>query len=231
MPADKIEKAEQRLRVVLKDRVVSKTSLNKLLGSLRHVATCVRAAAPFYQRVSSAQRNISRFAHGTVSSDVIEDLKWFSAIMHTARLNSIPLEQFVDRQDPNEHVFMDASDVGLCAILPSRKEFLQVRFSDSELQQIAQAKQGAGGDFGINVRELMSAVFAALVWGQCWSSPTSSHNPSHIHFWIDNRSAVASNNKRASPNTLGQLLLRLLALVEVQYNFYTSTAHIPGEFF
>lgn len=79
--------------------------------------------------------------------------------------------------------------------------------------------------FDIQVRELISAVFAAAVWSHHWSN--SALHPSHVEFQIDNMSAVCWANKKSSRHELGQLLLHILSLLEVRNNFYTLATHVP----
>ncbi|ETI39606.1 hypothetical protein L917_14100, partial [Phytophthora nicotianae] len=77
------------------------------------------------------------------------------------------------------------------------------------------------GEFGINVRELMSAVFASIAWGHAWSG-VRNDSDAHVRFWIDNTAAVAWNNRRGSRNPFAQLLLRILSLDEVEPGFYST---------
>ncbi|OWZ17930.1 LOW QUALITY PROTEIN: hypothetical protein PHMEG_0008059 [Phytophthora megakarya] len=84
--------------------------LNNLLGSSRHVATWVRTVAPFYQRIAALARSTSRFYPTSISEEVRDVLRRFVAILRTDRLNSVPLSCFVDSQQPDYHIFMDASD-------------------------------------------------------------------------------------------------------------------------
>ncbi|OWZ11902.1 Cleavage induced protein [Phytophthora megakarya] len=56
----------------------------------------------------------------------------------------------IKRHKPAYHIHMDASVKGLCALFPTKKQYLQVRFTSSELSLI-QRYHGAGGrSFGIN---------------------------------------------------------------------------------
>ncbi|KAG6945956.1 hypothetical protein JG688_00016337 [Phytophthora aleatoria] len=119
---------------------------------------------------------------------------------------------------------MGVSDVGLCALCPSRREYIQVRYDQD---QIVIFREHGEGEYGINLRDLMSAVFACAIWGQHWTS-TDPFCQIHVQLWIDNQSAVAWNNKRSSRNNTAQLLLRLLSLMENHFNFFTAAAHIPG---
>lgn len=224
MPADKVAKALHRIEVAQAIQTVSKTQLNKLLGSLRHVATCVRAATPFFQRISSLARSTSRFHPSAISEEVREDLRWFAAILRIGRLNSVPLSRIVDSRPPYFHIHMDASDLGLCAIWPARKEYLQVKFDEEERLHIANFNAAMSDEWSINIRELMSAVFAAVVWAPQWTQ--INHAP--VKFWIDNTSAVAWANRKSSRNPFAQMLLRLIGLLEVRYNFYLSASNVRG---
>ncbi|KAE9352475.1 hypothetical protein PR003_g4351 [Phytophthora rubi] len=122
---------------------------------------------------------------------------------------------------------MDASDEGLCAIYPARREYLQVRFDEEDLLSIQAQKEGQPSHFDINTRELMSAFYAALAWGPNWAELDDVHDV-HVLLRIDNTSAVAWDNKRASRNSFAQLLLQILVLHEARFHFYVSAAHIPG---
>eukprot|EP00644_Phytophthora_capsici_P013969 jgi/Phyca11/98814/e_gw1.3.382.1 len=75
MPTEKIQKAHRRVQELQQALTASRRQLNKLLGSLRHVATCVRAATPFFQRVSSLARRTSEFQPSVVTDEVREDLR------------------------------------------------------------------------------------------------------------------------------------------------------------
>ncbi|KAG6968429.1 hypothetical protein JG688_00005830 [Phytophthora aleatoria] len=121
---------------------------------------------------------------------------------------------------------MDASDYRLCCVYPARNEYLQVRFTSTEREQIEEFNRAGDSNYGINVRELTSAVYAAITWGKYWSGSSSA--PRYVRYWIDNQSVISWNNRRSSRSPLAQLLLRLLSLLEVQHNCYGSAAHIPG---
>ena len=166
LPDDKIAKATGRVRAMFAVAWTTRSQLNQLLGSLRHVATCVRAATPFFQRLAALSRRSGRHARVAITASARDDLRWFLLILQHAGLNQVSFTRFTNSTAPSVAIFMDASDLGLCALNPARKEYLQVRFDAAELRQIATFKAGASSEFGINPRELMSAVFASLVWGR-----------------------------------------------------------------
>ncbi|GMF43476.1 unnamed protein product [Phytophthora fragariaefolia] len=89
-------------------------------------------------------------------------------------------------------VEMDACDHGLCALDTKANIALTYRFSPHELQLIARFKTGEANGFNINFRELASCAFATHEWGPRWSqSAQEGRRPLHVHFRIDNTSAVA----------------------------------------
>lgn len=112
--------------------------------------------------MSALSRRANWHSVVTVDESAKDDLRWFLAILSLARLNDMPLDRFTQTQAPSIEVFMNASDVGLCAVFPRDRELLQVRFDHNELQEIQTFKDGETSDFEINLRELMSAVFAAI---------------------------------------------------------------------
>ncbi|KAJ8525220.1 hypothetical protein ON010_g15895 [Phytophthora cinnamomi] len=74
---------------------------------------------------------------------------------------------------------MDASGDGLCVLEPALKCYIRQQFSEGEIQADS-----------TNIRELRSAVLAALHWRPCWASFGGSTR-THIQFHIDNMSAVS----------------------------------------
>ncbi|ETP26596.1 hypothetical protein F441_00790, partial [Phytophthora nicotianae CJ01A1] len=124
---------------------------------------------------------------------------------------------------------MDASDYGLCALDPAAKEALTHAFTVPERQLILEFNRGVRNGFDINYRELLSCAFAVLAWGTRWSQQSLSHSrPLHVHFRIDNASAVEWQNKLASRNPRAQVIIRLLSWWETSFRLRFSASHIAG---
>lgn len=228
MPSEKMLKAHLRITRVLEAHSTTRGCLERLLGSLRHVITCVRAAAPFFQRVADLTRSAPRFGRVAVSDECRDDLHWSLTVLKMARLHSIPLERLLRFRSLRLLSLWMSVTTGLCVLVPAFHEFIQLEFLVEGKHQLRQAQRGDDHRFGINCRELMSAVFAAIVWGDRWR-PDSSCMQHHVLFRIDNTTAIAWTNRSAPRNPFGQLLLRLLALKEVEFEFYSSAIHIAGE--
>ncbi|ETM33816.1 hypothetical protein L914_18989, partial [Phytophthora nicotianae] len=98
-----------------------------------------------------------------------------------------------------------------------------------ECELIAEFKTGATSGFDINFRELLSRAFAVHAWGERWStiSPICGR-PRHVHFRIDNSSAIAWQNKMASRNPRAQVVILLLGWWETSYRLCFSASHITG---
>ncbi|ETP54571.1 hypothetical protein F442_00760 [Phytophthora nicotianae P10297] len=124
---------------------------------------------------------------------------------------------------------MDASDYGLCALDPAAKEALTHAFTVPERQLILEFNRGVRNGFDINYRELLSCAFAVHAWGTRWSQQSLSHSrPLHVHFRIDNASAVEWQNKLASRNPRAQVIIRLLSWWETSFRLRFSASHIAG---
>lgn len=225
IPDDKLSKARARLQTLLDRRQATKSDLNRLLRVFRHVAICFPAARSFYQWVHVMAVSMLSYGIRTLGEDALDDLRWFGAVIaNRDRSNHIALEQFAKVTIPSVHVYMDASDVGLCALEPSRQEYIRVMFTPAERDAIRSGRY----ENSINVRELQSAVLAALLWGPSWRRDERSA-PTYVCFHIDNTSAVSWSNKRLSRHPTAQLYNRLLSLAEFQYQLSFSSEHIAGE--
>ena len=197
MPLVKIEKARRLISVTYHTARITRKDYRSLLGSLRHVATCIRAARPFLQRLCKRETNMNRFHSIEIDDDMRQDLMWWWNILHSPRLNGVPMAFFGALPPPNVVIGMDACD------------------------------NGQKNAFDINYRELLSVAFAVSLWGSEWSQPRQ-RLPQHIHFRIDNTSAVAWQNKLSSRNPRAQVIIRLLGYWEDHYGLRFSSSHIAG---
>lgn len=231
MPPAKILKATNLVRAALEVRAISRTQYRSLLGCLRHVATCVRPARPFLQRLRMAESHLHRWSSVQITEPMRQELAWWILILHSPQLNGVPLEYFHAHPPADITIGMDASDTGLCALDEQQKRVLTYQFSPTERSLIADFNAGHRNGFDINYRELLSCAFAVHTWSRTWRSDFSScprTTPIHVHFRIDNTSAVAWQSKMASMNTRAQTIIRLLGYWEVVYGLRFSSSHVAG---
>ncbi|OWZ01970.1 hypothetical protein PHMEG_00026551 [Phytophthora megakarya] len=219
IPLEKFHKARVRVDAVIARGVVHKTDLLQLLGSLHHALTCWPPARSFFQRVQLVATSLRRHGSCRLPGPVVEDLKGLRTILtEHDRFNSIPVAPFANAATPSVHVHMDASNDGLCVLEPSLCQYIRVQFTDGTSHDLATNS--------INIRELQSAVLAALHWGPIWSR-IHTHRPLHVCCWIDNTSAVSWTQRRSSRQPRAQLYNRLLSLAGFQYGLVCTAKHVP----
>ncbi|OWZ00535.1 hypothetical protein PHMEG_00028248 [Phytophthora megakarya] len=137
IPDNKLGRARLRADSLLARKTASKTELLKVLGVFRHVAVCFPSARAFYQRIQAFATRMPSLGRRYLNTEAIEDLRWFRAVLaHDARFNGIPVEQIAGPVAPVTHLYMDASDVGLCVINPARREYIRHRFTTMECASI-----------------------------------------------------------------------------------------------
>ncbi|EGZ08636.1 hypothetical protein PHYSODRAFT_339079 [Phytophthora sojae] len=166
IPSEKITKAQRCIADMVEAGTTTKTSAISLLGCLRHISTCCPPARAFYQRLQGVAVVLGRTGRRKLPAQAVEDLKWFRLILHhSSRFNRVHVEQFARLDEPTVHVFMDASNQGLCVLEPALKQFIRVQFAPAD-QELFLADQSANS---INVCEFRSATLAALLWGPTWA--------------------------------------------------------------
>ncbi|OWZ11337.1 hypothetical protein PHMEG_00015653 [Phytophthora megakarya] len=191
MPASKISKARNIVASAYFPRSLTRKIYRSLMGSLQHVASCIRAARPFLQRLRVRESNLHLFQIISVTEDMKQDVLWWWLVLHDPQLNGVSLEYFNTLPLPNVVVEVDASDFGLYALDFSERFALTHQFSPAETALISDFKSGSSNGFDINFREILTCAFAVNEWDKRWSSKSShGRRPVHVHFQIDNTSAV-----------------------------------------
>ncbi|POM78382.1 Hypothetical protein PHPALM_4091 [Phytophthora palmivora] len=144
-----------------------------------------------------------------MTEDMKQDLLWWWHVLHTHHLNGVSLEYFNTLPVPDVVIEMDASDF--------------------EGTLIRNFKNGEANGFDINYRELLSCAFAVQMWGRRWAANAPGNGrPLHVHFRIDNTSAVTWQNKLSSRNPRAQVVIRLLSWWETSFQLLFSASHIAG---
>lgn len=81
-------------------------------------------AKPFLQRIASLWRQTRRTAIVKITDDIRLDLLWFTHVIRHGRLRGVPLDMFSTLPEPQVHLYMDASNSGLCVLHPAALEFI-----------------------------------------------------------------------------------------------------------
>ncbi|OWZ14078.1 hypothetical protein PHMEG_00012500 [Phytophthora megakarya] len=220
IPTDKVAKAQQRVRAMLSRRSATKTELQKLLGSLRHVGTCVRTSKPFFQLLHSLSVTAPRFARIQLSEGALQDLQWFCNILAHGHLAALPVTMFGYLTSLNVELYMDSSNQGLAVLDPAVNKFIQLK---SESHRYISSEQS----FSINVREHLCMALALWTWGPGWHE-SGDGSMIHVKCWSDNISAVQWCNRLYSNNVFSQEINRAIGLAEAYFNLRVSAEHLPG---
>ncbi|KAE9040808.1 hypothetical protein PR003_g5931 [Phytophthora rubi] len=173
IPRDKIDKGVHRIAQILRIGKATRNELQRVLGSLRYITTCIRTAMPFFQHLQTATRRWPRFGRICLTKQVLSDLRWFDHILRHGHLSELPLCMFGSLPTPQFHVYMDASDMGLAILNPAFDEYVQFRFDSEELQCID------AGSLSINVREHMCIALAIGTWGRKVGRANAGHYSPH----------------------------------------------------
>ena len=183
MPVVKIAKAQQRVTHLLKKGAASRNDLEKLLGTLRHVTSCIRPARAFYQSLHRVYRQFPKFGHRTLSQAAQDDLQWFDIILKHTSLSDIPTSIFASVSEPTITWYMDASDIGIAIVDYNTQRFIRLLFDNQERDDITKVTVVAGGfmngsettnhlnGFTINVREHFAIGLAICIWGPWLPTP------------------------------------------------------------
>ncbi|OWZ19942.1 hypothetical protein PHMEG_0005717 [Phytophthora megakarya] len=92
IPESKISKAKGLVARALSSPSLFRTDFLSLVGSLRHVATCIRPAQAFLQRLRDGERVLHRHTRVQTLPAMRDDLAWWWIILHDPALNGLPLE-------------------------------------------------------------------------------------------------------------------------------------------
>ena len=152
-----------------------------------------------------------------------DDLEWFTVILAAGRLAGIPTAMFGQLPPPDVHVYMDASDSGLCALDPAGQRFILLQFDTEERNWISLG----GHQFDINIREHFALTLACLLFGPLWFA-TTPVKWLHVRCWSDNTTTVARTRKLSARHRWAQNLNRCIGLAEAVFQLRVSAAHIPG---
>jgi hypothetical protein len=154
---------------------------------------------------------------------VRDDLLWFDRILRCEALQGVPTRLFAPNPPVDIHVYMDASDDGLCVLDPAARAFIAIQFNAEERCAIAATPCA----FDINVREQFAVALTCLLLGPSWRAAATTRWP-HVRCWTDNRTAAARTNMLSAQHPQAQELNRCIGFLEAALQLHVSAAHLPG---
>ncbi|POM81675.1 Hypothetical protein PHPALM_323 [Phytophthora palmivora] len=219
MPATKILKARRIVVDAYSSSTLSHKMYRSLKGKLRHVATCIRAACLFFQRLRLRENELHRFQRVPMTEDMKQDLLWWWHVLHTHHLDGVSLEYFNMLPVPYVVIEMDDTDFRLCALDISAHEALTYQFTAPEGTLTRNFKNGEANGFDINYRELLSCQFTVQIWARA-GLPT-------FHTTVGRSTYISAST---TPQlSLGKTIYRRAILVlKKSFQLRFSASHIAG---
>lgn len=110
MPHEKVTKALDKVSAAATtlskpEASVTLTEWRSLVGSLRHVATCIPAARVFFQSFVRVERQLAN-KQAVIWEPVQQDLQWFKHVLNHEPLNGIPMESFCSISKTEDWVYL-----------------------------------------------------------------------------------------------------------------------------
>ncbi|POM75894.1 LOW QUALITY PROTEIN: Hypothetical protein PHPALM_6938 [Phytophthora palmivora] len=145
IPQTKVDKARGIIASAYSAEFLMRKTYRSLMGSLRHVAACLRAARSFLQFLRH------------VSGEMKQDLLWWLH-PHTPQLNGVSLEFFNVLPPPD--IVKETHRILSYALDTAAHRALTYQFSKVEIDLTNKFKADYPNGFDINFRELLSCAFA-----------------------------------------------------------------------
>ncbi|OWZ18798.1 hypothetical protein PHMEG_0007058 [Phytophthora megakarya] len=203
MPTFKIAKVVHTVRNAIQSNALRRFEYRSLLGCLRHMATCIRPARAFLQRLREHERGLHRWRAVPVTANMREDLLWRLYMLNALSMNGVHLSYFNTLPTLDIVIEMDASDSGSCAIFRTERTAHTYVFSSMEQNFIRESKNNPTIGFNINYREPLTMRLCGA-------------HKRHILGCSQPGSAVSWQNKTVSKNSRAQTAIRLLSLWETE---------------
>jgi hypothetical protein len=210
VPQHKIDRALATIKAILHRKALSKKQLQSLLGSLVHLATCVKPGRLFVSRLINLLKQDAFPV--TVDSEFQLDLIWWQTF--AGQFNGTSLITDNDWSEPDSVLSTDSCLTGCGGILyvtSTQCEYFHRTFPECVLEQ--------GPD--INYLELLTVVAACKLWGQKLQRKK-------IVVYCDNTQVVLAVNSGKTSSQRMQAALRELWYVQARNNCVIRTRHIPG---
>ena len=208
LPADKLSRLVESLRVWRGRKCCTKRELLSLLGSLQHAAKVIKPGRAFVRRVidlSTTRRHLE--SRIRLNCEFRSDVEWWFRM--ASSWNGISMLVPFRFESPDGSFTTDASGGWGCGA-----------FHGSEWFQLQWDVHAA--PLHITIKELLPIVMAVATWGNKWAGLTIQAN-------CDNMAVVQVLRSHQSKDPTVMHLLRCLALLECSFQFSLTSKHIPGK--
>jgi hypothetical protein len=204
---DKLEGIRGEISKFVCRKRASKRQFQVLIGKLNWAAAVVRGGRVFLRRIIDAIKPLKDNTHKVrLNNNVLADIYWWKHFMETFNGKTLMLET-----KQVAAVYTDACTEGGGAHWGSNFFYVNWHLDCPTFE-----------DCHINIKEVLSVVWAAHHWGHLWSNLK-------VCIFTDNMTTVSAINKCSSKNSVIMGLLRYLFWLSATNNFHLKAVHIPGK--
>lgn len=206
LPQEKVEDFMLLLNKFTGMKRASKKQLQSLAGGLNWASSIVAGGRVYLRRILDTIQKLRAQNHKTLLSQEFHlDLQWW--------LTYLPLfngRAIVPQHRQTHVVTMDACVMGSGYFWDGRWGYVHYPTDFPQSQ-----------DLHINIKEVMSAVFAAREWAPLWSGTC-------VIFGTDNITARSALRSKTSKNPIIMSAIRELFALSIVYDFDFDAFYIPG---
>ena len=192
----------------LNRRTCRRVDLERLIGKVQFVASCVRPGRVFIARMLNELRQMNRLEETPLSHELKKDIYWWNKFMPL--YNGVSLMWLEQHPEPNEVFATDASRLGLGGILWDKEYF---RMSIPE----------ACRDKNIAHLEMLALIVGLKAWGKLHLSNK------YVVVECDNEAVVTIVNSGKSKDMYLQKCLRELVFLLAKNQVELRAKHIRSE--
>ena len=187
----------------------SKKEVQRLIGKLNFIASCVRPGRVFMSRMLTCLRSMPEQGTVKLSTSFIKDVLWWQKFLPL--YNGISMMAIEDWLEPDQVFASDACLKGCGAWYGRERKFFHTIFPEFILDE----------NLHINALELLTICIACKAWGREWKGL-------RIQVLCDNEVSVTVINTGRSRDPFLQSCLRELAFTAACCEFEIRSTHITG---
>jgi hypothetical protein len=207
LPENKKQEFVKLLSEFSKCKRASRRQLEKLAGKLNWACQIVKCGRTYLRRILDTLNRVKQPYHKIKLNDEFQaDISWWCKVIHGHQGRCM-----YTGRGPIHQVYLDACNEGAGFVYGADWGYVNFSIDCPEV-----------GDFHINSKELLAAVFAARRWAPIWRN-------SRVIFFTDNTSAKAFISKGTCNDKTLMPYIRELHEYSVQFDFEILSFHIKGE--
>ena len=206
LPADKLQKLQEKIRGFLGKKKVTQQELLSLIGSLQFASTVIRPGRTFLRRLIDLSTTVSSLYHYvTLNTEARKDILWWNEFV--SQWNGVSIIPTPLQSSPDMELFTDASDLGLGCVFGNKWTFAEW----------PETWKGTS----INAREAFAIWAAVRVWGRGWRN-------GQVVIHTDSRVITDVWKTGTCKDRDVMRVIRPLFMYGAKINLSITLLHVPG---